>query len=73
MPARKKAEWQKEKRIWKDVSPQELKWEQRNRESNLESNAAQRTKLAMRGKEPVLAVPEEVLEWFDRINQFFHA
>ena len=28
MAPRKKAEWQKEKRIWKDVSPQELKWEQ---------------------------------------------
>ena len=40
--------------------------EQRNRESNLESNAAQRAKLAARNKEPALVVPDEVLEWFDR-------
>ncbi len=30
------------------------------------ANAAARAKLAQRGKEPELAVPEEVVEWFDR-------
>ena len=39
---------------------------QRNRESNLESNAAARAKLAARGKPPDLVIPEEVVEWFDR-------
>ena len=66
MPARKKAEWQKEGKKWKDVSPMELKWEQKNRESNLESNAAMRARLALRGKEPLLVIPDEVTEWFDR-------
>ena len=66
MPARKKADWQREAKEWTDLSPQQLKWEQRKRESNLEANAAARTKLAQRGKEPDLCVPEEVVEWFDR-------
>ena len=26
MPQRRKEEWQKEKRVWKELSPQELKW-----------------------------------------------
>jgi hypothetical protein len=66
MAPRKKADWQREARVWKDVSPQELKYEQRSRESNLEANAAARAKLAQRGKEPELNVPDEVVEWFDR-------
>jgi hypothetical protein len=66
MAPRKKAEWQRESRVWKDISPQELKFEQRSRESNLEANAAARAKLAQRGKEPELNVPDEVVEWFDR-------
>jgi len=65
MPQRKVADWKKENKVYKDLSPQQLKWEQRNRESNLEANIAKRAQLAARGKDPSLLVPEEVLEWFD--------